>query len=77
MPFAMCVAKCSWVFTFRVDAGWAGGGLMTRCGAVSDTAAGVRDEPEDSGADLPVGGPTRAIGCPSKDDFTFEQMQKP
>jgi hypothetical protein len=38
-------------------------------------AAGVRDEPEDSGAGLPAGGPTRAIGCPSKDYFTFEQMQ--
>jgi len=63
------------VFTFRVVAGWAAGGLVTRCGAVSDTAAGVRDEPEDSGEGLPVSDPTRAISCPSRNHFTFEQMQ--
>jgi hypothetical protein len=44
---------------------------------MSDTAAAVRNEPEDSGVGLFVGGPTRAIGCPSKDHFTFEQMQMP
>ncbi len=34
----------------------------------------LRDEPENSGAGLPAGGPTRAVGCPSRYHFTFEQM---